>query len=141
MNPLILLTIYITGKYSPNNLIGNCTSTLYGCCNDNITFCSHKYCSNCVNTNLIGDCSSTQYGCCYDNITYCTDIKCTNCIVKMINQVLVNIKYINNTFDKNVSNINNYINRASHTYFQIILELGISPVMVSLIVFPHLDTL
>ena len=36
------------------NLIGNCSSTRYGCCKDNITYCENKNCSNCYQTNLIG---------------------------------------------------------------------------------------
>ena len=59
------------------NLIGNCSSTRYGCCKDNITYCENKNCSNCYQTNLIGNCSSTRYGCCKDNITYCENKNCS----------------------------------------------------------------
>ncbi len=61
-------------------LIGNCSSTMYGCCEDNTTYCVNANCSNChKNQTLIGNCSSTMYGCCEDNTTYCVNANCSNC--------------------------------------------------------------
>ena len=71
-----------------SDLYGGCVGTEYGCCHDNKTFCSEKWCSNCNETNITttpayrtmyGGCEGTEYGCCHDNNTFCSDKWCSNC--------------------------------------------------------------
>ena len=83
--------------------LGGCSGTLYGCCEDSLTPCNYKNCSNCVvetkmnythvveyNTSttisnttheLVGGCKGTMYGCCNDLITPCSFSDCSNCYI------------------------------------------------------------
>ena len=75
-------------NYSFNNTtnytkyLGGCSTTPFGCCKDNNTFCMDNMCSNCNMTNYtkyLGGCSTTPFGCCKDNNTFCMDNMCSNC--------------------------------------------------------------
>lgn len=59
-------------------IIGGCSSTEYGCCQDNVTSCVNQTCYNCEYNDLIGGCSTTEYGCCQDNITSCNNTSIAN---------------------------------------------------------------